>query len=389
MSAGPSPGGGLPGGGLLDAGRFADRAEDSWTLPAHWYHDPEVHRLEHGAIFHRSWWYVCHETDLAAPGDYRTDVLVDQPIVLVRGDDGEVRGFHNVCSHRAHPLLDGCGSCRLIVCPYHQWSYGTDGGFRGARGRDALADWIPDNADLEPVRVESLAGMLFANVDPDATPLAELSGAFGDDLRRVCPEVEGLVRVATHEVDVVANWKTILDNNHECYHCRVNHRSLMELVDYDRQAAWSDSGITFTHGVAPLDADNGAYDLTDVDVTQDAMFGFVHPTTIPLCFPGGASLTVFRVMPTGPETSRERWDFFGPPGEPAPAHLRLVDFVRDVLIPEDVGLCESVQRGLHSLGYRQGRFVVDPSEPSWSEHHVHFFQKMVRDALLGAGLEDF
>jgi choline monooxygenase len=372
----------------LDPGLFADLAEESRTLPASWYHDPEVFRLEHESIFYRTWWYQCHETDVPDPGDYHAGEIADQGVVVIRGLDGEIRAFYNVCSHRAHPLVEGCGGSRLLVCPYHQWSYSPNGDFRGARGRKALDDWIPDNADLEPVRVESLGGFLFVNLDPDAVPLRDQTGRFLDDLREACPGLDDLVRVERHEVEIAANWKTVIDNNHECYHCNVNHPTLMELVDYAQKAVWTDSGITFTHGVERRDDANGAYDLTGTDIEQDAMFGYIWPTVIPLTYPGPTSLCMFQVLPTGPETTTERWDFYFAHRDLSDQERDFIRYIKEVLIVEDVGLCEKVQRGLHSRGYTQGRFVVDRSSPEYSEHHVHFFQKMVRDALLDPAESD-
>ena len=230
----------------LDAGRFdPESAENSWTLPADWYHRPDVYAREREAIFYRTWWYQCHVSDLPNPGDYYCGSIDDQNIFIIHGGDGEFRAFYNVCSHRAHPLLEGQGNCKLIVCPYHQWSYQSDGCFRGARGRESLKDWVPDNADLKPVALENYGGLLFVNLAPDATPLREQAASFLRDMYDVCPRLDELVRVERREFEVAANWKTLIDNNHECYHCAVNHKSLMELVDYRNKAVWSNDRITF------------------------------------------------------------------------------------------------------------------------------------------------
>lgn len=367
----------------FDPGRFDRQAENSWTLPSEWYFSPEIYRAEHEAIFYRGWWYQCHETDLPAPGDYYAGTVVDQGVLLVRGADGQVRGFYNVCSHRAHPLAEpGCGHAKLIVCPYHQWCYATDGRFRGARGRDTLKDWIPDNADLKPVRVESFGGLLFVNLDPQARTMADVAGKLLADMRAACPTLDRLVLAERFERDVAANWKTVIDNNHECYHCAVNHKTLLQIVAYEGQAVWSDDGITFSHKVARMPGEDMAYSRRGDRIDQESFFGFVFPTTIPLMFPGSPSLALFQVIPTGPETTRERWDFYFADREPSEQERRFMDYIKEVLVPEDVGLCERVQVGLRSRGYRQGRFVVDRDHPEFSEHHVHFFQRMVHDALM-------
>ncbi len=351
-------------------------------MPSHWYYDPAMYALEREKIFYRTWWYQCHETDVARPGAFHVGQVADQSVVVLRGDDGELRAFYNVCSHRAHPLLDGEGSCRMVVCPYHQWSYATDGSFRGARGQQSLEGWIPDNADLKAVRLESFGGFLFVNLDPGAEPLAALTGVFLDDLRRAAPRLDEFVRVERYEVEIGANWKTVIDNNHECYHCAVNHKALMRLVDYGHKATWSDSGITFTHGVDHNEVDNDAYDLSGGEIDQHAMFGYIWPALIPLAWPGSPKLALFQVIPTGPETTLERWDFFLCDDAPTKQDQDFLAYIKNVLIPEDVALCENVQRGLHSRGYHQGRFVVDRDKPSFSEHHVHFFQNLVHQSLV-------
>lgn len=366
---------------LMDAGRFDQTPENSFTLPSDWYISPEIYRTEHEAIFYRTWIYQCHRSDLPNPGDYYVGQVADQSIFISRGADGELRAFYNVCSHRAHPLLKGEGNCRLIVCPYHQWCYEPNGKFRNARGRDALKEWIPDNADLKEIRLEEFGGFLFVNLDPDAKPLKDQAGTLLKHMYDNCPRLDDFVRVERYERAVAANWKTVIDNNHECYHCQVNHKTLMELVDYDNKAVWSDDGITFSHAVEQKSLENGAYQLKAEEIEQQAYFGFVWPTLIPLMYPGSPSIAMFTIIPTGPETTLERWDFYLIHKTPNDQERRFIDYIKDVLIAEDVGLCEDVQTGLHSRGYRQGRFVVNRDHVEFSEHHVHFFQRFVHEAL--------
>lgn len=366
----------------LDPGLFDPQSpEQSWTLPAEWYYRPDIYQREHEAIFYRSWWYQCHASDVANPGDYFCGEIVDQGVFIIRDNDGSLRAFYNMCSHRAHPLLEGRGNTKLIVCPYHQWCYQSDGCFRGARGRDALKDWIPDNADLKPVQVEDYGGFLFINLDPDATPLREQAPKFLRDMYACCPRLDDLVRVDRREFDVAANWKTVVDNNHECYHCSANHKSLMELVDYDNQAIWSEDGITFTHTVESKSLVNAAYAIDPDSLKQASMFGYIWPVQIPLFFPGTPGMVMFQILQTGPETARIRHDFFLLSRSPNAQEKTFMDWFSTTLAREDISICEKVQKALHSRGYRQGKFVIDRDHVEFSEHHVHFFQKLVCEAL--------
>jgi choline monooxygenase len=293
-----------------------------------------------------------------------------------------LRAFYNVCSHRAHPLLEGAGNIRLIVCPYHQWCYRADGCFRGARGRAGLEGGIPDNADLKPVRLENYAGFLFVNLDPDAVPLIEQAPGFLEDMYRCCPKLDRLSPVKRFERQVKANWKTLVDNNHECYHCDANHESLMELVDYRDKAVWKEDAITFTHTVERKRLDNTAYAVDEESIEQDSLFGYIWPNLIPLFFPGTPGLVMFQIQPLAPELSQLRHDFYLLSRQPSEQEKQFMNWFSHVLSEEDVSLCENVQRGLHSRGYRQGRFVVDRQQVEYSEHHVHFFQNLVREAVI-------
>lgn len=360
---------------------FSDLAEESYTLPSNWYYEPAIYRQEHDTIFYKTWWYQCHNSDLPNPGDYYVGEVADQGVLIIRGDDLQLRAFYNVCSHRAHPLLKGQGNTTTIVCPYHQWCYRVDGSFKHARGEHGLQDWLSQNANLKSVRLENYGGFLFVNLNMNAVPLIEQAPKFIKNMYSCCPRLDELVRVHRYEREVKANWKTVMDNNHECYHCKVNHKSLMELVDYDSRADWSDDGITFSHAVERKQMDNGAYALQAEAVEQDALFGYIWPTLVPLWYPGSTSAVFFQVLPSGPEVTLERWDFYFTSQQISQQEQGLIDYIKNTLVVEDVSLVEKVQQGLHSRGYSQSRFVVDRNHNEYSEHHVHFFQKFVYDAL--------
>ena len=230
--------------------------------------------------------------------------------------------------------------------------------------------------------MEIYAGFVFVNLDPGASPLWRQAGRFIDDIHRCCPRIDELVMVRRIEREAAVNWKVLIDNNHECYHCEANHKSLMRLVDYAHQADWSEDGITFSHAVKRRQLDNPAYALDPRTISQDSLFGYIWPTLIPLWFPGTPSAVLFQVIPDGPERSLLRHDFYFLSSELSPQELRFVDYIDRVLVAEDLALCVAVQRGLHSRGYRQGRFIVDKNRPDFSEHHVHFFQQMVYRALV-------
>src|SRR5215468_3345635 len=173
--------------------RFHPNPERSYTLPASYYFDPAIYAREREAIFYRSWSFVGHIAQLREAGNYITCRIGDQGVLVMRGKDSVLRAFYNVCSHRAHELLAGSGTAKVITCPYHAWSYHSDGRLRTARGSEKMAGFDAGEFCLKPVQVEELCGFVFVNLDPQAAPLKQQSGAFESEMRRYCPEIDRLV----------------------------------------------------------------------------------------------------------------------------------------------------------------------------------------------------
>ncbi len=152
------------------------------TAPADWYVDPALWPSERQAIFANNWQFLAHDSDLAEPRSYRADVLAGFPVLIVRGDDGEVRAFHNVCRHRAGPLVrDEAGLCDgHLTCAYHGWKYTLDGRLRAARDFGAASDFDPREYGLFPIRLAVWRGLIFAGIGehlPDfAAQMAPLDG---------------------------------------------------------------------------------------------------------------------------------------------------------------------------------------------------------------------
>src|SRR5262245_11424064 len=156
----------------------------SYTLPGWAYTDAPQFEREREAIFNRSWHYAGPLSSLANPGDYLTAGILDQNIIVIRGKDGQLRGFYNVCQHRAHELLKGRGCAKVITCPYHAWSYHADGRLRTARGTEKMADFNADEFQLTPVRIEVFADhFVFYNLDGNARPLADQAGDLARELK--------------------------------------------------------------------------------------------------------------------------------------------------------------------------------------------------------------
>ena len=361
------------------AGRFSRNAERSFTLPAQYYIDPAIYEREKRAIFYRSWSFGCHEGQVAEPGSFVTVKVADQNIVILRGQDGTLRAFHNVCSHRAHELLQGCGKTKLITCPYHAWTYHTDGRLRSAVGQKNVADFEASEFSLKPVRIEAYAGFVFVNLDPDAASLASQAGDMQPEVLKACPDIGALKFACRLTYELKANWKNVVDNFLECYHCSVAHPAFVDLVDIQNYRTKT-HGIYSSHISPPGRCDNTAYKVPEGE-ERDFSAWWLWPNVTFNVFPGPPNITVLHIMPSGPETTLEHFDIFTLTGTLSESEEDAKRYIDQVLQPEDIGLVESVQRGLHSLGYKQGRFIIDKERTFLSEHGLHHFHSLALDAL--------
>lgn len=356
----------------------ADPAKSA-TLPGWAYTDPAFFERERHAIHYRSWHYAGALSELAGPGDYITARILDQSVIVIRDKNGELGGFYNVCQHRAHELLRGRGKVRVITCPYHAWSYGTDGHLRAARGSHLLPDFPAGDFALKPVRVEIFAEhFVFFNLDLDAAPLAEQAVDLAVELRNdVVGFDELVVMPGVPSGPMQANWKVAVDNYLECYHCSIAHPALAELLDMRTyrvrvKDCWMGQKIGLRRG------DNSAYPVAPDAPVQQAQFWWLWPTTTFNVLPGSVDLSVFSFMPTGVGSTLQVGQCFSPP-DAVPDEARH-SYRNGLLTDEDVRLCESVQRGLSSRGYSAGRLIYDPEGKDLSEGAVHRFQFTVARA---------
>lgn len=362
--------------------------EQAMTLPSRFYYDPEIFRQEVHSILYTTWHCVCHDSELPDTGSFVTFDMMDQGIILVRGEDGAVRAFHNACQHRGTRLLDDRrGNVgRHVVCPYHRWSYKLDGVLRVAPRTENVPGFDKARHPLKPVRVETFAGFHFINFDLNATPLAaDVPGA----LEAMRPFFKDLDDITFHaEVDymVNANWKTIIDNEIEGYHFNLSgphHVELAALIDFNGYTMtphgkwWDFKGppkpveTAFGHRVAGANYQTEwFYNIT------------LWPVTTLYTFPYADVIGTFNKIPLGPEKTLLRFGHYVPKSHPQGALSKAsIDWFNTKLGPEDIELNERQQRGLRSFGFDQGRYVIDAERSANSEHLVHHFHTLVHQAL--------
>lgn len=329
------------------------------TLPASWYGDPALWAKERAAIFAKSWHFLTHASALPEPGSWRAETLAGYPVLVVRDDAGALRGFHNVCRHRAGPLTKGEeGRCEgALVCRYHGWRYALDGRLRAARDFGAAPDFDPRDYSLWPVRVEVWRGLVFANLDADAPPLAALLAPLEARLSNV--DWSALHIAARRSHDLACNWKTYVENYLEGYHVPVLHPSLDAEVDSSRYKVRMDGAVAI-HEVP----------MRDPKPVYDGLWAWAWPNVAFNVYASG--LMMERISPLDHAHTRLDYLYLMPEGQTVSAETMAMS---DAVLAEDKWIVERVQDNLSAGVYDTGR--LSPKH----EGCIAAFQAMVRGAL--------
>ena len=352
-----------------------ERAPLGPALEPNLYLEPEIVRLEQRAIFERTWQLAGHVSDLAEPGSYLTTEVVDQPVLVVRDHDGEIRAFRNVCRHRGSRLLAGSGSCgKAIRCLYHGWTYRLDGRLIGVpEGRD-IPDLDKSRLGLHQVRAEVFCGLIFVNLDPGAEPLGERLGGLADRLARY--DLPSLRRFGRGGDVQPANWKVVVENYLEGYHIPIAHPGLMRLLDYQRyDVEVHDDWAWFEAPMRDKPSDNRLERVYQRLVRPAPGLGagdrrvwrfvLIYPNTTIDLYPD--QVNTWRLWPDGADVTRDEWGTFRHPG--APRSSRVVQRINNVLntavLKEDVDLVDNVQRGIRSRGYHPGPLSRREAAVAW------------------------
>lgn len=359
-------------------GYDADKASRSSSLNADCYIESRFFSLELQTILRKSWRWACHAEKLREPGCYYVADISGQSIVLVRDPNHKLRAFYNVCQHRAHQLLSGEGDVSRIVCPYHAWTYSLDGRLQHARMTEHLDNFDTNDIYLSQVSVEEFCGFVYVNLDPHAEPLAKQSGDLASEIHQFAPDVGRLTFAHRLTFDVKSNWKNVVDNFLECYHCPVAHKDFVSLLDFDTYKVTT-RGIYSSHMAKGSKSKNTAYSVEGATVDDHSVW-YLWPTTCLMRYPGRGNFLVMNIVPIGPEETREIYDFFFESAEPTEPEWETITYIKEVLQQEDIDIVESVQRGMNTPAFQQGRIVVDPSGSGLSEHAVHHFHGLILNA---------
>jgi len=213
--------------------RLVSDDREDLSLPGWVYHDPEYFRVEMQRLIRPSWQIVCHANDIPKAGDWRTLEILGESIVVIRGDDGAARAFANVCRHRGSRLVDGEAGCaKRLTCPYHAWTYATDGRLVGVPDRQDYPGLDPSALGLIPVELESWRGFLFVRLEGGGPSVAGMMAPYEAEAAPYpFEQMQALGRITLRPRDV--NWKNVADNYSDGLHIKVAHPGLTRLFGGD------------------------------------------------------------------------------------------------------------------------------------------------------------
>lgn len=339
--------------------------EEARTLPGEAYGAQAVLDWERRHFFEGSWVCVGRSTDLTTPGDQRAVEVGERSVLLVRGGDGALRGFHNVCRHRGHALLEAgeTRNARGVKCPYHAWVYGLAGDLRAAPRFD-MPHFDKSGFPLVPVGVAEWHGWVFVNVSGDAASFEEHIGNLEMVVADHAPEA--LVLGASHEYEVRSNWKIVIENYLECYHCSSIHPELCEVTPPESDRGYPEPAVgTWVGGPMELRPHAVTMSLTGESLgvpipglpeakLREVGYAALLPNL--LISPHPDYLMTHRLVPLAPDRTWVECAWYFPPeafDHPGFSTSYASEFW-DITNKEDWTACESVQRNVTSPGYLQG-----------------------------------
>lgn len=336
------------------------------TIPSAWYTDPRFHELDKQAVFHQSWHGVGHLSRLKNIGDYIIASVADNPIIIVRGQDEQLRAFYNVCKHRGGPLAlqDGCG--KVLQCKYHGWTYLLDGSLRGTPKFDRTELFDKKDFGLTRVNVDVWEGIVFVNLDMEAPPLQTF---FNGIVERIAP-----VSLSTKKFykripyNVRCNWKVYVDNYLEGYHLPFVHPELCNLLDFQQYVTETFEWYSLQY--SPIQSKENIYGAAG----EMAFYYFVYPNFMLNILPDRLQTNL--VLPDGHDKCIVLFDYYYDDVESAAARARAeadITYSHEIQL-EDIEICEHVQRGLQSRAYDKGRFSPE------MENGVYHFQCLLKSA---------
>ncbi len=328
---------------------------EAYTIPAPWYVDERIAELERQTVFSKTWQVIGRTDQVEKPDQFVTATVAGEPIVAVRGTDGVLRAFYNVCRHHAAAVVtEPCGQASILHCPYHGWNYGLDGSLKGMPEFDGVKNFERKDNGLVPVKVDTWESFVFVNLDAEAAPLSEFLGPL---VKRAAPL--GLTRLHyfTNKVyDIHCNWKVFVDNYLDGgYHVPHLHKGLNSVLDYKQYTI--DVEDRYCLQSSPLVFSDEASAVASTRKGDRAWYFWLYPNFMFNFYEGYLDTNL--VIPIDVDHCRVIFDFcFGDVSEERREFNERSVATGAGVQDEDLGICEAVQRGLKSRAYGAGRLSV-------------------------------
>jgi len=345
---------------------------EAFTIPAPWYLEAGIEQAEREQVFGGNWIAVGRLDQVMAEGQFFTVEIAGEPLVVVRGWDGELRGFYNVCRHHAAAVANvPCGTVQHLRCPYHGWTYGLDGSLKGAPEFAGVCNFERGANGLVAVRVAAWEQFVFVTLDADAP---DLKASLADLPVRVAPlELGKLQFFARKTYTLACNWKVYVDNYLDGgYHVPHLHKGLNSVLDYKEYTI--ENSERFSLQSSPVVSSQEHESFAATRTGDRAYYYWLYPNFMINIYQGVMDTNL--VLPLGIDRCMVQFDFyFADVSEAAresnAASVKVSDRIQD----EDVEICESVQRGLRSRAYRAGRLSVR------REGGEHLFHRLLAEDL--------
>jgi choline monooxygenase len=356
---------------------YDDRAplSEASTIPAPWYVDARIAELENQTVFSKTWQLIGRTDQVEKPGDFVTFTIAGEPIVAVRGTDGNLRAFYNVCRHHAAAVVtEPCGHAQILHCPYHGWNYGLDGSLKGMPEFEGVRNFERGANGLLPVQVATWEKFVFVKLEAGGESLEQFLGGIA---RRMAPlQVTKLHYFGTRVYDIACNWKVFVDNYLDGgYHVPHLHKGLNSVLDYRQYTIENEDRYCLQSSPMVESEEDAATGATRKG--DRAWYFWQYPNFMINCYAGYMDTNL--VIPVDVDHCRVIFDFYfaDVSSEAARKYDEESMAVGDRVQGEDLGICEAVQRGLKSRAYGAGRLSVR------REAGEHLFHRLLAADLKG------
>jgi choline monooxygenase len=342
------------------------RLEYASTLASRHYFDSGVLDHENRTIFARTWQLAGNLAQVREAGQYFTTTIANEPVLIVRGNDGVLRAMSNVCRHRAGPIARGEGKRPVLQCGYHGWTYSLDGRLAVTPEFDGAEDFDKASCVLPQFRVEIWNELVFVNLDPGAEPLADFLGELLTDMP---PHDYGGFRLAQHKTwELDCNWKVYVDNYLEGYHIPIVHPGLFRELDYPRYR--TDTKGSYSIQIAPTRRPER---IRTGGGDDQVRYFWIFPNLMLNVYPDNFSTNV--ILPLGAGRTATLFDWYFKDPDASRVQIEETVAFSDEIQIEDIDICEAVQRGLRSSTYDAGRY--SPRR----ENGVHHFHRLYEEYM--------